>query len=143
MAKHTKKNYYAIIRGYDAPAISSSWAVTHLKVSGYSNAKFKGFETLNEAQSYMEEHECYNYKLLNDGTKGDRAPRKGEVAYQAVANGRNSGVYKYYYGGAEEEIKHYPHSCNKSFRSWKEAEDFIQEYNDPLSGMMGQLRLST
>ncbi|ESZ89452.1 hypothetical protein SBOR_10163 [Sclerotinia borealis F-4128] len=141
MAKHTKKNYYAIIKGRDAPAISSSWAVTHLKVSGYSNAKYKGFQTLNEAKSFMENNECYNYEFLDDGAEGERAPGKGEVAYYAVAAGRSPGVYEFYHDGAEKEITKYPYSCHKAFKSQKEAEEFIQKYENTLSDMMDQLRL--
>jgi hypothetical protein len=60
-------------------------------------------------------------------------------------------------GGAEGEITKYLHSCHKVFRSWKEAEGFIEEYRittglvkreshdgdigTVLDDMMSQLRL--
>ncbi|XMA20282.1 hypothetical protein WAI453_013073 [Rhynchosporium graminicola] len=39
MAKHKRKNYYAVVEGRIAPAICASWGITNALVSGYSNNK--------------------------------------------------------------------------------------------------------
>ncbi|PVH67693.1 hypothetical protein DL98DRAFT_443050 [Cadophora sp. DSE1049] len=157
MAKHKKKNYYAVVEGRIAPAICASWGVTNALVSGYSNNKQKGFFTYEEAASFLEGRGHPNYSFFRGSAEGERAPRKGEPLWYAVANGKQVGVYEYYQGGAEGEITGHPHSCHKVFKSREEAEDFIEEYRitadlvdrvfvdedvgSILGDMLGQLRL--
>ncbi|KAG9240035.1 hypothetical protein BJ878DRAFT_546673 [Calycina marina] len=157
MAKHRRKNYYAVVEGRIAPAICASWAVTNALVSGYSNNKQKGFFTYKEAASFLEERGHRNYRFFRGSAEGERAPRTGEPLWYAVANGKQVGVYEYYQGAAEGQITRHAHSCHKVFNSREEAEDFIEEYRvtaglvdrvcvdedvgSILGDMLGQLRL--
>jgi len=126
MAKRTK-NYYAVVRGRVAPVICTSWGITGPLVNGYNNSKFKGFQKFSEAALFMEENGHSNYRFIRGITEGERAPRKGERAYYAVANGENNGVYDSYEGGAKEEITRYPNSCHKAFKSRDGAKGYIKE----------------
>ncbi|KAL2060865.1 hypothetical protein VTL71DRAFT_8917 [Oculimacula yallundae] len=128
MAKHKRKNYYAIVEGRIAPAICASWGITNALVSGYSNNKQKGFCTYEEAAKFLEERGHPSYSFFRGSAGGERAPRKGEPLWYAVANGKQVGVYEYYQRGAEKEIMRHAHSCHKVFKSREEAEDFIEEY---------------
>ncbi|CZT11998.1 uncharacterized protein RAG0_15996 [Rhynchosporium agropyri] len=128
MAKHKRKNYYAVVEGRIATAICASWGITNALVSGYSNNKQRGFSTYKEAASYLQERGHLNYRFFRGSTEGERAPRKGEPLWYAVANGGQVGVYEYYQGGAEREVTRHTHSCHKVFKSREEAEDFIEEY---------------
>jgi viroplasmin and RNaseH domain-containing protein len=57
---------------------------------------YKGFVTLAEAEVYMVEMGVKNYEYeIKDGA-GETTPRKGQIAYYAVANGRNPGIRIYY-----------------------------------------------
>ena len=48
----SKKKYYAVKVG-KTPGIYETWAECQTNTSGFSGAVFKGFETLNEAQNFM------------------------------------------------------------------------------------------
>ena len=57
---------------------------------------FQGFVTLAAAEAYMAEMGVENYEYkIKDGA-GETTPHKGQMAYYAVANGRNPGVQTYY-----------------------------------------------
>lgn len=47
-----KKNYYAVKKGRK-PGIYKTWAQCSAQTAGFSGAVFKGFETLNQAETYM------------------------------------------------------------------------------------------
>lgn len=47
-----KKNYYAVKDGYKK-GIFNSWEECRKLVTGYPNAQYKGFSTLEEAENYM------------------------------------------------------------------------------------------
>jgi viroplasmin and RNaseH domain-containing protein len=70
--------------------------VTQALVSSYSNNEYKGFITLNEAISFMEEREHPSYQFFCGSAEGERAPVKGELAYYTTANGEHVRVYKCY-----------------------------------------------
>lgn len=47
-----KKNFYAVKKGI-TPGIYNNWEECKAKITGYSNAEYKGFATLEEAEIYM------------------------------------------------------------------------------------------
>ena len=55
-----------------------------------------GFETLAEAEDYMDGKgvTLYNYDIKHGA--GKTSPIDGETAYYAVANGRRPGIQSYY-----------------------------------------------
>lgn len=70
----------------------------HPLVTGFKSPTppFKGFVTLAKAQAYMAEIGVENYdSKIKDGA-GETTPQKGQIAYYAVANGRNPGIKTYY-----------------------------------------------
>ena len=69
MAK-PKNNYYAVLSGRQ-PGIYKTWAECQRQVVGFKGARFKGFVTLAEAQSYMEGSEgtkAFDADSLKQGT---------------------------------------------------------------------------
>ena len=69
MAK-PRNNYYAVLSGRQ-PGIYKNWAECQRQVVGVKGARFKGFVTLAEAQSYMEGSEgtkAFDADSLKQGT---------------------------------------------------------------------------
>jgi ribonuclease HI len=48
----TKKNFYAVSRG-ETTGIFTRWSKGELSIHKYSNAVFKGFETIDEAIAFL------------------------------------------------------------------------------------------
>ncbi len=121
MPKRVKnKEHYAVIRGFyiAVPTIFSSWSVydggqnplivsartadidfrgdAHPVVTGFSGSGLSGFETLAEAEDYMDSKGVAFYKYDIKYGAGKTSPIKGEEAYYAVANGRTPGIQGYY-----------------------------------------------
>ena len=48
-----KKNFYAVKRGR-IPGIYTSWPTCNEQVKGFTGCKFKGFQTREEAEAYLE-----------------------------------------------------------------------------------------
>jgi viroplasmin and RNaseH domain-containing protein len=70
----------------------------HPLVTGFKSPEppYKGFVTLAEAEVHMAEMGVENYEYkIKDGAR-ETTPRKGQIAYYAVANGRNPGIQTYY-----------------------------------------------
>jgi viroplasmin and RNaseH domain-containing protein len=68
----------------------------HPLITGFSEPIFHGFVILREAEVYMAEMGVEKYeRIIKDGT-GETIPRKGQMAYYAVANGRNPGIQTNY-----------------------------------------------
>lgn len=65
-------------------------------VTSFSKPIFHGFETLSEAEKYMDSKgvEFYEYNIKYGA--GTTNPTKSSKAYYAVANGRNPGIKEYY-----------------------------------------------
>lgn len=69
---------------------------TQAVTTEYKGATFKGFATLEEAESYLEAKKCYNDKLdLDPAGWSGLPPKNGDRKY-GVANGRQIGVYELY-----------------------------------------------
>lgn len=69
MAK-PRNNYYAVLSGRQ-PGIYKTWAECQRQVVGFKGARFKGFVTLAEAQSYMDGSEgtkAFDADRLKQGT---------------------------------------------------------------------------
>lgn len=61
-------------------------------MTGFSKPDFRGFETLAEAEDYMDGKgvTLYNYDIKYGAGKTN--PVNGKTAYYAVANARRSGI---------------------------------------------------
>ena len=68
----------------------------HPLMTGFSNLDFHGFETLAEAEDYMDGKgvTLYNYDIKYSAGKTNSV--NGKTAYCAVANGRRPGIQLYY-----------------------------------------------
>lgn len=64
--------------------------------SGYPNNKFKGFQSINDAISYMEDEGFVNCEIIGKLSAAHEKLVKSEPYYYAVANGREIGVYECY-----------------------------------------------
>lgn len=71
-------------------------AITHSLVDGYTDNYQQGFRTFNEAKEFLEGQGCHEFYFLACSSGSERAPKKGERCYYAVANGREKGVYHNY-----------------------------------------------
>lgn len=58
-------NYYAVKKG-KIPGIYLTWKECEENVKGYSMAKYKKFESKEEAEEYMLKEEVYEERVLND-----------------------------------------------------------------------------
>lgn len=66
----TKKTCYVVVNGR-LPGIYNTWTDCQQQITGYSNAVFKGFATLNEAHMYMKQNNMntdYNHTNSNDNS---------------------------------------------------------------------------
>jgi len=48
------KNFYAVRKGWQNMTILTSWQECEPLVSGFSGAEFKGFNTYEEAEAYLD-----------------------------------------------------------------------------------------
>jgi viroplasmin and RNaseH domain-containing protein len=74
-------------------------AKAHVRTTGYRTKRkviFEGFRTLQEAEAFMRGNCGHRYKLDIKSEKEQTTPESKAVAYYAVANGRNPGVYRDY-----------------------------------------------
>ncbi len=76
IAKTGKKNYYAVKAGY-TPGIYRTWAECAEQITGYSGAIYKGFSTLDEAQSFMdtENKDARRKTDARNESTSDKTPR--------------------------------------------------------------------
>jgi viroplasmin and RNaseH domain-containing protein len=71
-------------------------------VTGFSKPVFHGFVTLAEAEAYMRDNEVedYNHNIKQGAgtttTTTTTTPKKGKIAYYAVANGHKTGIRECY-----------------------------------------------
>jgi viroplasmin and RNaseH domain-containing protein len=67
-------------------------------VTGVKSPKplFQGFVTLAEAEAYIAEKGVENYEYKIKDSAREITLQKGQMAYYAVANGRNPGIKTYY-----------------------------------------------
>jgi hypothetical protein len=68
----------------------------HLLITEFSKPIFHGFVTLREAEVYIAEKGVKKYERIIKDDTGETTPRKGQMAYYAVANGRNPEIQTYY-----------------------------------------------
>jgi viroplasmin and RNaseH domain-containing protein len=109
------KRFYAVIRGHSSPAIFTSWyvidfsglieyheknthevhrAVACAFTNGYKGNKYKGFQSLEDAKLYMEEHDIIDYCVISNLEELSSETMLGNRFYYAVANGQDKGIYE-------------------------------------------------
>ena len=87
---HLRQSFWALTVGTDFRGDA------HPLVNGFSNPEFHGFETLAEAEDYMDSEGVTFYQYQIKYGAGNTSPTKGEKAYYAVANGRTPGIQELY-----------------------------------------------
>ncbi|KAH0148043.1 hypothetical protein KCU86_g22435, partial [Aureobasidium melanogenum] len=117
MARKKNKESYAVLEGHRLaqPTIYSFWAKAHVRTTGYSPKRkvfFKSFYDLQTAKDFVFANCGGRYELDIKSEKEQTTPENNAQAYYAVANGRNPGIYLYFYsdGGAEPQVNQEPHS---------------------------------
>ena len=63
----------------------------HPRVTGCT-ATHRAFETIEEARQYMADKEVSEYKEVIKDTALDTTPKRGSMAYYAVAHGEDPGI---------------------------------------------------
>lgn len=74
-------------------------AKAHVRTTGYRTQRkviFEGLRTLRAAEAFMRRNCGCCYKLDIKSEKEQTTPESNAMAYYAVANGRNPGVYPDY-----------------------------------------------
>jgi len=97
MSKSAKQKYYVVWRGFK-PGIYSSWEMCRKQITGYENAQYKSFASLEEARqafekSYVEIMELKGKKDLHALTTG-RKPILNSLSVDAACKG-NPGILEY------------------------------------------------
>lgn len=105
------KNYYAVKVG-EKTGIFKTWKECSKYVSGYPNAKFKGFTTLEEAEKYIGK---------SGDKKNNKAPREGKKKYKFDSQKFNSETKNYYVVRCGREIG--------VFLTWEECEEQVKGYS--------------
>ncbi|MBU0480748.1 MAG: ribonuclease HI [Proteobacteria bacterium] len=118
-----KKNFYAIAVGAK-PGIYDNWPDAHAQVRGFPGAKFKGFPTRGEAESWLKNPGATRISAQTKSTKktteaaADTSPRPGEVSIYTDGGSRfNPGPGGYgavliYNGKTRELGGGYRHTTN-------------------------------
>lgn len=71
-----KQKYYVVWAGF-SPGIYDTWTACQLQVKGYDGAKFKSFDTLEEAQDALE---ASPYAYIGKGGNGKPKEKRGSDA---------------------------------------------------------------
>jgi viroplasmin and RNaseH domain-containing protein len=69
-------------------------AVACAFTNGYKGNKHKGFKSLEDAKSYMEEHDIIDYCVISNLEELRLETMPGNRFYYAVANGQDNGIYE-------------------------------------------------
>ncbi|ETI24062.1 hypothetical protein G647_03431 [Cladophialophora carrionii CBS 160.54] len=107
----TERKFYAVRQG-KAPGIYETWADCLSQVKGHRGAVFKAFQSLHEAQAFM------------DGKSLATSNGVGEQKFYAVQNGRVPGVYTEW-TEAQAQIRGIKKPRHKKFNTRAEAEAFV------------------
>ena len=106
MVKRISPNYYAVRKGRKT-GIFYTWAECEAQVKRYSGASFKGFQTREEAQLFVDSGESLY-------------PEK----YYGIAEGRIPGVYSSW-AKAEEQVSGHSNATYQGFDTIGEAKEFV------------------
>ncbi|KAF6815160.1 hypothetical protein CMUS01_12488 [Colletotrichum musicola] len=149
MAKQRRKSasYYVVSKGaVERPTIFSSWycftysnrlsgltatrADAHARVTNCAAAQVKGFCTLEEARTYKNKDGIDTPTEVIKPIADDSTPRWDHYGYYAVAHGKKPGIYTCWYGqeGAEVQVKKVSGASYKWFKTEKEAEAFLEDW---------------
>jgi hypothetical protein len=109
-----KNKFYAVTKGYIAPAIFGSWytrikgflvwqeadtscrAIACVSTTGFPSNEVKGFDDLISAESYMEKKGFAKYDTFHDLVEQSLEADTSSGFYYAVAKGHEKGIYKFY-----------------------------------------------
>ncbi|OAP57867.1 hypothetical protein AYL99_08605 [Fonsecaea erecta] len=109
--KAAEQKYYAVKEG-KRPGIYHTWSDCLAQVKGHKGAEFKAFQSLHEAQAFMQ-----GRPLLNGHDNGLQR-------FYGVQSGRVPGVYTDW-SQVQAQIRGFPHARQKKFRTREEAEVFV------------------
>ncbi|KIW99455.1 uncharacterized protein Z518_11194 [Rhinocladiella mackenziei CBS 650.93] len=108
--KRTVENKFYAVRQGKKPGIYETWADCLSQVKGHKGAVFKAFQSLHEAQAFMEGKPSTN--------------PTGDEKFYAVQNGRVPGVYTDW-TQAQAQIRGIRKPKHKKFNTRAEAEAFV------------------
>ncbi|KAH0828478.1 hypothetical protein AYO21_00388 [Fonsecaea monophora] len=106
-----ERKFYAVRQG-KTPGIYDTWTECLGQVKGHKGAVFKAFQSLHEAQAFM------------DGKMLSTAKDSGEQKFYAVQSGRVPGVYTDWIQ-AQAQIRGIKKPKHKKFNTRAEAEAFV------------------
>ena len=66
-----KKNFYAVAKGRQI-GVYETWAECKAQVDGFKGAMYAGFETVDEAQDFLDEHCDLQMYLCSDSDSEDQ-----------------------------------------------------------------------
>ena len=110
--------YYCVKKGY-TPGIYSTWSECKEQVSGYSGPKYKKFDTLVEAQKFLNEDSIDSNQKIETALKKS----KNEVFY-SVHKGKNPGIYNNWNDCKQQTIG-YKGAIYKKFTNREDAQKFL------------------
>lgn len=116
-----KKKYYVVWEGHN-PGVYSTWTAAQRQISGFKNASFKSFSSLQDAELAFKHPE----------KSGELAPA-GKKRYYVVWRGRKPGIYTSWQE-AREQISEFPKPQFKSFGSFRLAERAFEEGPEKYKG---------
>ncbi|KAL0227831.1 hypothetical protein RCL1_003974 [Eukaryota sp. TZLM3-RCL] len=117
------KKFYAVLRGknvgvFPASVFDKSW------VEGFTDCKFKGFNTEPEATSWLDRE-----RRITSGDTTISSTPSTRVTFYAVAVGRVPGIYDNY-EQCKEQVLGFPGQNFKKFKTREEAEDYLRMVNE-------------
>ena len=104
------------------PGVYDNWTETQRQISGFKNASFKSFDSIDAAQKAYK-----NPSLAGDLVSEDKK------RYYVVWRGRKPGIYKSWQE-AKQQISEYPKPKFKSFGSFKLAQKALEEGPEKYEG---------
>jgi len=119
------KKFYAIAVGRK-PGIYSNWPMAQAQVQGYPGAKFKGFPSREEAQSWLDNPTATTSPFrpsktritTQNGDRGDTSPKEGEITIYTDGGARYNpgpggyGIVQIFQGVKKEISGGYRHTTN-------------------------------
>ncbi|MEX1003322.1 MAG: ribonuclease H family protein [Crocinitomicaceae bacterium] len=112
-----QKKYYVVWEGH-LPGIYDDWEKCQAQIKGYPNAKFKSFNSLEEARAAMKDPEKYA-----------QSDKKKKNYYYVVWHGKKPGIYTDW-STVQENIKGVKQPIYKTFGSKQLAEKAFLEHPD-------------
>ncbi|KAF2728187.1 ribonuclease H-like protein, partial [Polyplosphaeria fusca] len=115
--------YYAVQAGRN-PGVYHDWDTAKAEVNDFAGAKYKGFDTLAEAEEFVRQY-TPSGNTPSSNTPSRNAPsRNTPQKFYAVARGRVPGIYTSW-DAAKAQVTKYQGNRHRSFPTRVEAEGWL------------------